>query len=201
MPQPQHSHTLLEDLQGLLTGVLLMALAIQFFKQAGLLTGGATGLAFLLHYIAHWPYGTVLFVINLPIYIFSYRLMGKEFTLKTFACVATLALLCNLLPRWLNLGEVNSVFAGVMGGLLAGVGILMLIRHKASLGGVTVLALYLQKRFGWRTGYVQLVVDLLILCIGFGVVNLQQLLISVLGALALNLAIAINHRPDRYIAI
>ncbi|MGL4604794.1 MAG: YitT family protein [Iodobacter sp.] len=201
MPQPQHSHTLLEDLQGLLTGVLLMALAIQFFKQAGLLTGGATGLAFLLHYIAHWPYGTVLFVINLPIYIFSYRLMGKEFTLKTFACVATLALLCNLLPRWLNLGEVNSVFAGVMGGLLAGVGILMLIRHKASLGGVTVLALYLQKRFGWRTGYVQLVVDLLILCIGFGVVNLQQLLISVLGALALNLAIAINHRPDRYLAI
>lgn len=201
MPQPQHSHTLLEDLQGLLTGVLLMALAIQFFKQAGLLTGGATGLAFLLHYIAHWPYGTVLFVINLPVYIFSYRLMGKEFTLKTFACVATLALLCNLLPRWLNLGEVNSVFAGVMGGLLAGVGILMLIRHKASLGGVTVLALYLQKRFGWRTGYVQLVVDLLILCIGFGVVNLQQLLISVLGALALNLAIAINHRPDRYLAI
>lgn len=201
MPQPQHSHTLLEDLQGLLTGVLLMALAIQFFKQAGLLTGGATGLAFLLHYIAHWPYGTVLFVINLPIYIFSYRLMGKEFTLKTFACVATLALLCNLLPRWLNLGEVHPVFAGVMGGLLAGVGILMLIRHKASLGGVTVLALYLQKRFGWRTGYVQLVVDLLILCIGFGVVNLQQLLISVLGALALNLAIAINHRPDRYLAI
>jgi uncharacterized membrane-anchored protein YitT (DUF2179 family) len=197
----QHSHSLLEDLQGLLTGVLLMALAIQLFKQAGLLTGGATGLAFLLHYVAHWSYGTVLFLINLPIYIFSYRMLGKEFTLKTFACVGALALLCSWLPNWINLGDVNPIFAGPTGGLLAGVGILMLIRHKASLGGVTVLALYLQKRFGWRTGYVQLVVDLLILCVGFGVVNHKQLLISVLGAFALNLAIAINHRPDRYIGI
>ncbi|STR45282.1 YitT family protein [Iodobacter fluviatilis] len=201
MPQPKHSHTLLEDLQGLMTGVLLMALAIQFFKQAGLLTGGATGLAFLLHYIAHWSYGTVLFLINLPIYIFSYRMLGKEFTLKTFACVGALALLCGWLPNWINMGDVDPVFAGLMGGLLAGVGILMLIRHKASLGGVTVLALYLQKRFGWRTGYVQLVVDLFILCVGFGVVDHKQLLISVLGAFALNLAIAINHRPDRYIGM
>ncbi|WP_157670208.1 YitT family protein [Chitinibacter sp. GC72] len=194
-------HTWLEDAQGLLSGVLLMALAIQFFKQAGLLTGGVTGLAFLLHYTTHWAYGLIFFAISLPFYLFAYRVLGREFTLKTFACIAALSLLADLLPRWIGFARLDPLFASIIGGLLAGVGILMLIRHKASLGGVTVLALYLQQRFGWRAGHVQLGFDLAILACGAAMVSTQQLLYSVAGALALNLVIAINHRPGRYMGM
>jgi uncharacterized membrane-anchored protein YitT (DUF2179 family) len=41
------------------------------------------------------------------------------------------------------LQSVDRLFAAIMGGFLVGVGLLMIIRHKASLGGLGVLALYL----------------------------------------------------------
>nr|WP_314901260.1 YitT family protein [uncultured Deefgea sp.] len=199
MPHPPH--TLLDDLQGMLSGVILVALGIQFFKQAGLLTGGATGLAFIVFYLGRLPYGLILFVLNLPFYIFAYRVMGKELTLKTFACVASLALMTEWIPHLISFKTVNPIFAGLMGGLLAGVGILILIRHKASLGGVTVLALYLQKTKGWRAGHVQLMVDLGILAIGMLIVSWQQMAISIFSAFILNMVIATNHKTGRYMGM
>ena len=38
-------------------------------------------------------------------------------------------------------------------------GLLMLFRHRASLGGVNILALYMQERFGFRAGAVQMAID------------------------------------------
>lgn len=89
----------------------------------------------------------------------------------------------------------------MLGGLLIGMGMLALFRHRASLGGVGILALYLQDRFGWRAGLVQLVIDLVILALAFLVASPFTVLCSVIGALALNFFIAVNHRTDRYIAI
>jgi uncharacterized membrane-anchored protein YitT (DUF2179 family) len=192
---------LFEDVQGLLTGTLLVALAVFFFKSAGLLTGGTAGLAFLLHYLMGWKYGAVLFVINLPFYVFGYRAMGRVFTLKTFAAVGLLSAFVELLPLWMNLDEVNPLFATVMGGLLAGTGILILIRHGASLGGMTIMAIYLQRTRQWRAGWVQMATDVGILIGGLWVLSPDKLLLSVLGAVVLNMVIAVNHRQGRYFAV
>ena len=43
-------HRTYEDMQALFTGTLFVALGISMFGQTGLLTGGMTGVAFLLHY-------------------------------------------------------------------------------------------------------------------------------------------------------
>ena len=90
------------------------------------------------------------------------------------------------------------LFGAVMAGLMSGIGILILIRHGASLGGIGVLAIYLQKRKGWRAGSVQMGFDCLILSLGLLVVSPEQVALSIIGAAALNLVIAVNHRPDRY---
>jgi len=74
-------------------------------------------------------------------------------------------------------------------------------RKSASLGGIGILALYLQDRFGWRAGFVQLGFDGIILALSFFVATPFIIACSVLGAIVLNLTIAINHRKDRYIAM
>lgn len=191
-------HSLADDLQGLLTGCLFMALGLILMREAHLLSGGVTGLAFLVHYISGWRLGAAVFALNLPFYVFAWRALGRRFTLKTFAAVALLSVYTELLPRWLAFGPVDPVFAAIMGGLLAGVGILMLMRHNASLGGLGVLAIYLQQRRGWRAGVVQMVCDVLILASAFLVLPPAGVALSVLGALALNFVIAVNHRPERY---
>ena len=76
----------------------------------------------------------------------------------------------------------------------------MLFRHQASLGGVGILAVYLQKSRGWRAGYVQLCVDAGIVLGAFFVATPTQVGISIIGAVVLNILLAINHKPGRYIA-
>ncbi len=198
---PVVRHTLFEDAQALLVAPLFVAFAILLFRQAGLLTGGTVGIAFLLHYVGDWPIGPLLFAINLPFYYLGVRALGWTFTLKTFIAVSLLAVYTEVLPGLISLGEVNRAFAAVMAGFMAGVGLLMLIRHKASLGGIGILAIHLQNSRGWRAGKLQMAADLSILAAAFFVRDPASIALSILGAVALNLVIAVNHKAGRYMGI
>ncbi len=193
-------HSLFDDAQAVITGTLFVALALLLFRQAGLVTGGTAGIALVAHYAIGWRFGALFFVVNLPFYWLAWRRMGRRFTLKTFAAVALLSVLSEALPRWLTIGHIEPVFAALAGGLLAGAGFLILFRHRASLGGLNVLVLWLQERLGWRAGYTQLALDLCILLASTPWVDAQRLALSVLAAAAMNVALAVNHRADRYVA-
>ena len=194
-------HPLWEDALALLLGTAMVALGIAFYSHAGLLTGGTVGLAFLFKYLAGWPFGLVFFVLNVPFYLLAIWRMGWAFTLRTFCAVALVSLLAELTPHWISFAELNIYYAALFGGFAMGVGLLMLFRHRASLGGVNILALYLQERFGLRAGAVQMGIDALIVLAAIFVVPLDKVLLSVLGAVALNLVLAINHRADRYMGV
>ena len=194
-------HTAFEDAQAILTGGLFIALGVAMFARAGLLTGGTAGLAFLIHYATGWRFGVVFFVINVPFYFLALRTMGRAFTLKTFCAIAALSLFSELMPLVVRFDYLQPVYAGVMGGCLIGAGLLMLFRHRASLGGINVLVLVLQERHGWRAGKVQMAIDCLIVLAAFALVEPWLIAISVLGAVALNLVVAVNHRPGRYLGV
>lgn len=194
----RHSH--FEDAQALLTGTLFAALGVALFKQAGLLSGGTVGLAFLLHYATGWPFGLLFFTVNLPFYALAWRRMGPAFTLKSLLSVALLAALAEALPGWLSISRLNPWFGAIGGGLLVGAGLIMLFRHRASLGGLNVLVLWLQEARGWRAGYLQAGLDTAILLAALPLVPLDRIGLSLLGMAAVNAALAINHRPGRYVA-
>lgn len=190
-----------EDVQALVTGALFVSLGVILFRECGLLTGGTAGLAFLLHYATGWNFSLLFFLINLPFYGLAWRRMGRVFTLKTFAAVGLLSVLVQWVPQWLHIDQLSTGFAAVAGGLLMGTGMLILFRHRASLGGFNVLVLWLQERFGWRAGKVQMGFDCTIVLAALAVVDWSQIAWSVLGAVVLNMTLAINHRPGRYMAV
>lgn len=194
-------HSLFEDAQALLVAPLFMAFAVLLFRDAGLLTGGTVGIAFLIHYLYDWPMGAVVFVINLPFYVFALRALGRAFTIKTFIAVSLLAGYTELMPHLVEVSRLDPLFAALMGGFLAGMSMLMLIRHKASLGGVGVLAIYLQQKRGWRAGHLQMAADVLIVGGALLVREPQAVALSIVGALALNLVIAVNHKSGRYMGV
>ena len=194
-------HPLWEDALALLTGTALVALGIAFYSHAGLLTGGTVGLAFLLKYLAGWSFGPVFFLLNLPFYALAIWRMGWKFTLRTVCAVGLVSLFAELTPQWVRFAELNVVYAAVFGGFAIGIGLLILFRHRASLGGVNILALFLQERFGLRAGTFQMGIDALIVMAAVFVVPVDKVLLSVLGAVALNLVLAINHRVDRYMGV
>ena len=193
-------HSLFDDAQALVTGTLFVGLGLLLFRQAGLVTGGTVGIAFLAHYATGWPFGALLFVVNLPFYALAWRRMGARFTLKTLAAVTLLSFMSEAMPHWLALQSVAPWFAAIGGGLLVGAGFIILFRHRASLGGLNVLVLWLQERFGWRAGVVQMGIDGLILLSAWPWIDAPRLALSVLAAAAMNFALAVNHKPGRYMA-
>lgn len=191
-------HSLVEDALAIASGTLLISLGVALFASAGLLTGGTAGLAFLAHYGTGIGFGPLFFVFNLPFYALALRKLGLAFTVKTFAAVALLSLLTWLQPRLLHFDMLQPLYAAIAGGLVTGTGFLILFRHKCSLGGVGILALWLQDRFGLRAGKFQMAVDCAIVLLALVLVEPSRVLLSVVGAVALNGVLAINHRPGRY---
>jgi uncharacterized membrane-anchored protein YitT (DUF2179 family) len=199
MTDPER-HSLLEDAQGLAYGATMAAFGITILTHLGLVTGQTAGLAVLISYATGWGFGPVFFAVNLPFYVFGYLRMGAAFTAKTFVAVALLSALSVWMPGQLSFASLNPWLGAVLFGFLSGSALLALFRHGASLGGVGIVALMLQDRLGWRAGWVQLAFDALLFAAAFLVTDARTVAISFLGALVVNLVIAINHRRDRYIA-
>lgn len=194
-------HNLFEDILAILTGTLLVSLGVALFNQAGLFTGGTAGLAFLIHYASDYSFGSVFFVLNLPFYWLAWKRMGWRFTLKTFISVGLVSVMSGLHPKMVQLSQLTPFYVALIGGSLMGVGFIVLFRHQASLGGINILTLYLQEKHGLRAGKIQMGIDLCIVLASFLVVSPIAMLASILGAIVLNLAIMLNHRPGRYLAV
>jgi len=198
--KPKINHSLFEDAQAFLLGTALCALGLQFITHLGLITGQTAGLAVLLSYISGYSLGLVFFVVNLPFWVLAWVRMGPRFTVKSVIAVAMLSGMTELLPGAVVIAQLSAPVGAALAGALIGMGLIALFRHGASLGGVGVLALFLQERFKIQAGWTQLAFDGLLFVAAFGVLAWDLVIWSLLGAVVVNLIVAVNHRGDRYIA-
>ncbi len=141
-------------------------------------------------------------LVNLPFYWLSVRRMGWGFTLKTFVAVAACGALTDLLPSWAEYAHVETLFFGDRRWRAGGAGhSVFFIRHRGSLGGIGILAVYLQRERGWSAGKVQMSFDAMLMAVVFFVLTPGKVLYSAIGALMLSLVLMFNHRPHRYMGL
>lgn len=191
-------HTPLEDAAALVVGSFLLGWALLLLQQAGAVSGGLAGVAFLVAGLSPVPLGAAFFVLNLPFYGLAVRRLGWAFAVKTLACVALTSVLADGLGRVVEV-SMPVLLATAFAGLCLGLGFLVLFRHRASAGGFGILAFHLQERFGWRAGYVQMAFDAAVMLAALAVVGWRSVLASLVGVVVLNLVVAMNHRPGRYV--
>lgn len=198
VPPLKIPHTLLEDVLAIVFGTLMVSFGITLLKQVGALTGSTAGIAFLIGYLSKQSFGLVFFLINIPFYWLVIKRMGVVFILKTFSAVALLSVFSQLHPLFIHFSALDPFYATLFGNVVMGIGFIVLFRHKASLGGINILALWLQDRCGICAGKLQMVVDTGVVMASLFVVSREMLVASIVGAVLLNLIIAMNHRPGRY---
>lgn len=185
----------------MIVGSLLVSLGVSMYSRVGLLTGGTAGLAFLIHYVGGVSFGTAYLIVNVPFYLFSARHMSMRFRIRTICAVILVSMLSGLHARFIHYDRLELVYTAVIGGMMMGTGFVVLFRHHASLGGVNAVALFLQDRYNIRAGKVQMVVDVIVVMASMFVVSPLVLSASVVGAVTLNLVVALNHRPGRYVGM
>ncbi|RBW46708.1 YitT family protein [Psychromonas sp. B3M02] len=195
---PSNKHSFIEDVQAIIIATLLASLGVMLFKTTGLLIGGTAGLSFLGQYATQFSFSEIFFIINLPFYILSYKQLGWKFTLKTFVAVLLLSVFVEFTPTFITVSFLDPIYSAVVGGLLIGFGLLMLFRHGASLGGLMILAQFLNQKYKIPIGKFQMSVDFVVLLLAIFIVDWRAILLSILGATACNLILVINHKPGRY---
>lgn len=180
------------DIQGLIAGTALCALGLVFINGAGLVSGQLAGVSLLLSYAFPVSFGPVFFAISAPMFFLAWTRRGHVFTLRSLAVVAAISVATPAISSVIAFDSIHPVAAALLGGLCLGVGLISVFRHNASPGGASILAIVVEDRLGLRAGWFQLAIDAMIFGAAFFVLSPEQVALSFLGALVMNLLVAWN---------
>lgn len=138
----------------ILVGTALQSLAFFLFLIPGQLApGGLSGAAQILNSVTGWPIGTLVLIMNIPLFILGWRFLGgHRFFIRTiFAAVMFSVILDGLtfaLPQLTGGVTQDQWLNALYGSLLGGLGGGLVIRLQATSGGTEILARLLSKRTG-----------------------------------------------------
>lgn len=120
-------------------GCICYALSLCIFLiPNNIVGGGVSGAASLINIMTGLPAGVFIVVINFPILVFGFKLMGWKFILRCLITTVTLGV-CTELFTFIKPLTDNPILAGMYGGILQGVGIGLFIRYETSSGGTELL--------------------------------------------------------------
>jgi len=180
----------------LVEGCFLAALGIVFLKSSQLVAGGTTGIALIVDGLsADYGFGALFFLVNLPFYVLGGRVLGLGFLLRTTFCVGLVALLVELLLSQVSLVVPFPLLSALISAVLIAFGMVLILRAGGSLGGLNILGLCLQRRYGIPAARVILVSDLLIMVLALLLYGWETVLWSALCVTLLGLILGRHYRP------
>ena len=166
-------HRLLRYL-GITLGCLIASCSINLFLvPSHLLTGGATGIAIIVYYLAQLPIGLQTFLYNIPLLLAAWKTLGHGYTVDVIIGTGIFSL-CLDLTRFLNAyAPVNDVMlAAIFGGVFNGIGYGIVFRMNGSTGGFDIVGAIAKKYYSLNMGGVIFAFNCMIMCVAaflFGV--------------------------------
>jgi len=152
----------------ILVGCSSAALAYALFLVPNKIPpGGVSSLSMILHYLIHTPFGMMLLLLNIPLFIASIKTLGRMFGVRTLVGIILLALLSDLFVHFLkDLTLTDSrLLATLYGGLLLGVGLGFVFRGGGSTGGTDIIGRIVAKYTNRSTGFGIMVTDVIIVAL------------------------------------
>lgn len=134
------------DLLVSVVGAALVGIGLSVFTVPNdIAPGGVSGLATALAYITPIRVSAWTVVLNVPLLIGAWRMLGKRSLLYTLLCTALLSLFIELSDQLLPAYTNNALLAAIYGGGIMGLGVGILFLRNISTGGTDLLALMLKK--------------------------------------------------------
>ncbi|MDU5109194.1 MAG: YitT family protein [Clostridium sp.] len=130
-------------------GCIIASLGVNLFLvNAQLLSGGATGIALILQYMFSVPSGITVFIINIPLFFVSYKMLNKKFTLYSAVGMISLSLSLIVTEPLSKLVRVDDVLLYcIYGGVLCGLGYGLVFSRNGSTGGTDIITMVLRKKY------------------------------------------------------
>ena len=156
---------LIRNLLMVVLGSALFSLGFDLFLEpAGINCGGVSGIAMLIVYAtkSKWlTVGILSAIINIPLFFFGYRQIGKYFFFGSMLGMAVSSVCFDLFARILPIPAVDPLVACIFGGIMIGGGLGIVFIGGASTGGVDIVARLLKLKFrNFPIGKILLAMDL-----------------------------------------
>ncbi|MCF0136501.1 MAG: YitT family protein [Lachnospiraceae bacterium] len=149
-------------------GNFLIALGIYNFAVASSFPlTGFSGVAVIIYRFFQLPIGAVTFVLNIPVALICWRILGNRFMLRTLRCMVTSTLLLDLVMPLLPTFEGSRMLSAICSGALQGVGYGLIYKAGSSTGGLDFITLSLKsKKPHLSLGGINFVLDFLVVTFG-----------------------------------
>lgn len=178
-------HVILEYI-AITIGAAIMGIGIGvFLVDAQVVPGGVSGLSMAIHYLSGntIPVGVMIWVLNVPLYLWGIKELGKEFGVRTFYGFTLNSFFIDYFrgevpfigglhlqntQSIIELQQTDFLFFILLGAAFLGLGLGIIFKFKGTTAGSDIVAAIMQKRFGIKPGMAILIIDFfVILTAGF----------------------------------
>lgn len=167
-----------------LAGSVLYAVSVDMFTAPNeIAPGGLTGIGTMLNSLFGLPIGTVVLVLNIPLFIWGAVDMGWRFLGKTAAATVLVSVAIDIFAPFLPTYTGDKMLASIFGGIFMGVGLALIFIRGGTTGGTDLIARLLNRHTPQISiGKLILLVDMVVI-IAAGIVygNLESPLYAVIS--------------------
>lgn len=161
-------------LQGMAMGIFLFPHAIP--------SGGAAAISVLMKYLLNVPYEISLWLLNFFLLVAAVKWLGYASTIRTMYTVSVISVTINLTHSFGPCPLAGNIWLDLIwGSLLIGVGVGLLVRQRASNGGILILALIIHFYKGYPPGRVMFWINCVIFLITAIVIDWKIIFFALLN--------------------
>ena len=167
-------------------GALIMALGVSLFLLPNQLSsGGVAGVATITYYLLKIPMGTMIILINVPLFMMAFFKVGKSFFVKSLIGTIALSYFIDFFDKFEPLTN-DRFLACIYGGILLGLGTAIILKVNSSTGGSDIVSFIVKEyKPNVKVGNLIMIIDIII--VALNVVFFREIEIGLYSAIAIYL--------------
>lgn len=154
----------------IIIGAFVLAAAfVLFITPYKIVPGGVYGISIVIHYMFGTPVGLIALCFDIPLTIIGIKFLGPRFGFKTVLGFSLTAIFTDTLTYFWGfkpLVEGDALLSSIFGGVLAGVGLGLIFKSRATSGGSDIVAMIIAKYTKLPLGMLMIYVDSVIVLVG-----------------------------------
>ena len=151
-----------------IAGALITSIAIYNFAiPAGFPMAGFSGIAIIIHRLLALPVGITTLVLNIPVALLCYKLIGRKFFARSIRCMVFCSVFTDYIAPLLPLYTGSRMIAAICTGVIGGFGYALIYLSLSSSGGTDFIVMAVKSRHQHiRLGMLVFITDAVIILAG-----------------------------------
>ena len=160
---------MLRDICLVVAGSVIFSISVNMFSAPNnIVQGGLTGIGTIANYLFSLPIGTVMLILNIPLFALALKYLRMKFVIKTVISTVIFTVLIDLGAYVIPTYEGDMLLGCIFCGMLSGTGLALVFLTGATTGGTDIIAMLIRKkRQGISMGNIMLVADLAVILLSF----------------------------------